>query len=112
MGPVQAGSVLEERVRMSDPILTLASVGKRFPGVIALDKVSFELERGETHILLGENGAGKSTLINLLGGVFTPDEGTISFDGAPYQPARPTDAFRRPRMSLPFSMRISCGSMN
>ena len=79
---------------MSDPILSLASVGKRFPGVIALSGVSFEIARGETHILLGENGAGKSTLINLLAGLFRPDEGEITFDGVPYRPDTPTDAFR------------------
>ena len=79
---------------MSDPILSLASVGKRFPGVTALSGVSFEIARGETHILLGENGAGKSTLINLLAGLFRPDEGEITFDGVPYRPGTPTDAFR------------------
>jgi ribose transport system ATP-binding protein len=79
---------------MSDPILSLASVGKRFPGVTALSGVSFEIARGETHILLGENGAGKSTLINLLAGLFQPDEGEITFDGVPYRPGTPTDAFR------------------
>jgi ribose transport system ATP-binding protein len=79
---------------MSDPILSLASVGKRFPSVTALSGVSFEIARGETHILLGENGAGKSTLINLLAGLFRPDEGEITFDGVPYRPGTPTDAFR------------------
>ncbi|HWK45451.1 MAG TPA: sugar ABC transporter ATP-binding protein [Stellaceae bacterium] len=79
---------------MSDPILSLASVGKRFPGVTALSGVSFEIARGETHVLLGENGAGKSTLINLLAGLFRPDEGEITFDGLPYRPGTPTDAFR------------------
>ena len=79
---------------MSDPIITLAAVGKRFPGVIALRDVSFEIGRGETHVLLGENGAGKSTLINMLAGVFQPDDGVITFDGLPYRPDKPTDAFR------------------
>src|SRR5206468_12678320 len=53
----------------------------RFPGVTALDKVCFDLERGEIHALLGENGAGKSTLIKILAGIHLPDEGTLSFDG-------------------------------
>lgn len=77
------------------PILQFQDVGKRFPGVIALRGVSFEIERGEGHVLLGENGAGKSTLINLLGGVFQPDEGSIRFDGAPYRPISPLDAFSK-----------------
>ena len=79
---------------MDNPILTLTGVGKRFPGVVALRGVTLEVARGEGHVLLGENGAGKSTLINLLGGVYAADEGDITFDGAPYRPRTPTDAFR------------------
>ncbi len=77
------------------PILKLQGVSKRFPGVIALRNVSFEIKRGEGHVLLGENGAGKSTLINLLGGLFPPDDGSIWFNGAPYRPASPLEAFSR-----------------
>ena len=77
-----------------NPILRLRSVGKRFPGVVALRDVSFDIARGSGHVLLGENGAGKSTLINLLGGVLQPDDGSIWFDGAPYRPASPLEAFK------------------
>jgi ribose transport system ATP-binding protein len=79
---------------MDNAIVRLKAVSKRFPGVMALRGVSLEIQRGEAHVLLGENGAGKSTLINLLAGIYPPDEGEIIFDGAPYHPRTPTDAFR------------------
>jgi ribose transport system ATP-binding protein len=79
---------------MNDIILKLNAVGKRFPGVVALRDVSLEVRRGEAHVLLGENGAGKSTLINLLAGIYVPDEGDIVFDGKPYRPSAPPDAYR------------------
>ena len=72
----------------------MKAVGKRFPGVVALRGVSLEIGRGEGHVLLGENGAGKSTLINLLAGLYPADEGEIAFDGEPYRPRTPTDAYR------------------
>lgn len=75
-------------------ILKLMNVGKRFPGVVALSDVSFDIGRGSGHVLLGENGAGKSTLINLLGGVFKPDDGEIVFDGKRYEPQSPIEAFK------------------
>ena len=78
---------------MNDAILKLNAVGKRFPGVVALRDVSLEIRRGDTHVLLGENGAGKSTLINLLAGIYVPDEGEIVFDGKPYRPRTPIDAY-------------------
>ena len=56
-------------------------IHKRFPGVYALNDVSYELRAGEVHALLGENGAGKSTLIKVLGGIYHPEEGEITIEG-------------------------------
>ncbi len=62
-------------------LLSLNNVTKRFPGVLALDRVSFMLNKGEAHAVCGENGAGKSTLMKIISGVYQPDEGTIFFKG-------------------------------
>jgi inositol transport system ATP-binding protein len=66
---------------MSDFLLSAKEVSKGFPGVVALDKVSLCMKRGEVHALLGENGAGKSTLLKILSGAYHQDAGTIEFDG-------------------------------
>ena len=63
------------------PVLEVRRGTKRFPGVLALDDVSFELKPGEVHALVGENGAGKSTLIKVLTGLYSPDGGEILYDG-------------------------------
>ncbi|WP_370675598.1 sugar ABC transporter ATP-binding protein [Pleomorphomonas sp. PLEO] len=66
-----------------DEILRLSQISKTFPGVRALQEISFDLRRGEVHCLCGENGAGKSTLIKILSGAYQPDEGgRIFFNGS------------------------------
>jgi len=75
-------------------LLEMAGISKKFPGVLALDKVDFTLRRGETHVLLGENGAGKSTLIKIIAGAYQPDSGAIKFNGSPVQFITPKTAKR------------------
>ena len=72
--------------------LELRGITKRFPGVIANDNVNLTLKTGEVLCLIGENGAGKSTLMNVLYGMYKPDEGQIELDGAPVVFMSPGDA--------------------
>ena len=73
-------------------ILEMQNITKRFPGVLANDRASFQLQRGEIHVLLGENGAGKTTLMNILYGLLQPDEGEIRINGEAVRIHSPLDA--------------------
>ncbi len=72
--------------------LQTKGITKRFPGVLANDHVDFELRKGEIHALLGENGAGKTTLMNIIYGLYEPDEGEIFLDGKRVEIRTPKDA--------------------
>lgn len=74
------------------PLVSMQSISKTFDGVRVLDRVSFDLQAGETHILAGENGAGKSTLMKILCGVHAGDEGAILLNGRPVRLASPHHA--------------------
>lgn len=76
-------------------ILTLEKVTKQYPGVLALDKVDFSLNKGEVRALLGKNGAGKSTLIKILSGAIQQDSGEIQIDGKSVTINQPGDAFEQ-----------------
>lgn len=76
----------------SDLAVEMRGITKRFPGVLANEDVNFELRRGEIHALLGENGAGKSTLMNVLGGLYRQDGGTVFVDGQEVTMNSPRDA--------------------
>ncbi|MET0746610.1 MAG: sugar ABC transporter ATP-binding protein [Rhizobium sp.] len=73
-------------------LLAVEGVRKEFPGVVALDDVSFRLKRGSVHALMGENGAGKSTLMKILAGIYSPDQGEVTLKGVPIRLKSPLDA--------------------
>ncbi len=79
---------------MSDtaPLLEMRGITKRFPGVLANDRVDFDVRRGEIHTLLGENGAGKSTLMKILYGLYQQDEGDVLIEGEVIDLKEPADA--------------------
>ncbi|MGI9358980.1 MAG: ATP-binding cassette domain-containing protein, partial [Paracoccaceae bacterium] len=79
---------------MTKKLLELEGISKSYPGVIANSDVSFDINVGEVHALLGENGAGKSTLVKTIYGLVKPDNGRMSLNGKHYVPGSPSEARR------------------
>ncbi len=79
---------------MSDYVIEMVGITKKFPGIIANDNITLQLKKGEIHALLGENGAGKSTLMSILFGLYQPDAGVIKKDGKVVRIDNPNDANR------------------
>ncbi len=77
---------------MSEPLLSIEGLSKAYPGVQANDNVSFTIQPGEIHALLGENGAGKSTLVKMIYGLVRPDSGDMHLHGKHYMPHKPSEA--------------------
>jgi ribose transport system ATP-binding protein len=77
-----------------DPLLHMRAIRKQYPGVLALDDVSFALRAGEVHCLIGENGAGKSTLIKILSGALSKGTGDVLIEGSMVELNSPADARR------------------
>jgi len=79
----------------TNALLTASAIAKRFGGVQALSDVSFHIGRGEIYGLIGPNGAGKTSLFNVLTGIYAPDGGTFTFDGAPLANLKPNQIAER-----------------
>lgn len=84
--------MLLEGLKRGDTVLEARGITKRFPGVVANDHIDFAIKAGEIHAILGENGAGKTTLMNILFGLYRPDEGEIYVGGEKVHFRSPLDA--------------------
>src|SRR5688572_489208 len=84
--------MVEDETSRSDLAIDMRGIVKAFPGVVANDGIDFSVRRGEIHALLGENGAGKSTLMNILMGLYPPDQGEIRINGRRVHFRSPRDA--------------------
>jgi ABC-type sugar transport system ATPase subunit len=95
LSPTTAQLVRESgAVPNAEYLLEVENVRKAFPGVLALDNVSFRLRRGHVHALMGENGAGKSTLMKIIAGIYTPDSGSFRLKGQEIRLTSPLDALQ------------------
>jgi general nucleoside transport system ATP-binding protein len=94
-GLVIPGDPTPEPATAGDIAVSLRGITKRFPGVVANRDVDVDVRRGTVHAIVGENGAGKSTLMNILYGMYRPDEGTISLGGEVVTLNGPSDAIAR-----------------
>src|SRR5450432_4249260 len=95
LSPTTARLVRESgAVPKAEYLLEVENVRKAFPGVLALDDVSFRLKRGQVHALMGENGAGKSTLMKIIAGIYTPDSGSFKLKGQEIKLTSPLDALQ------------------
>lgn len=88
------------------PLAAAVEISKRFYATQALESVSFDLQAGEVHALIGENGAGKSTLMKILGGVYQPDSGELRVDDEPVRYATPAQALQAGVVVIPQEMRV------
>ena len=88
---------------MVEPVLEMREVSKRYPGVLAVNRVSVTVLAGEVHVIAGENGAGKSTLMKLLAQIERPDDGVVLLDGTPVE-------FRGPRFAAAGAGRVDGAS--
>lgn len=80
------------KAKLGETVIEMKGITKRFPGVVANDHIDFDIKAGEIHALLGENGAGKTTLMNILYGIWQPDEGEIRVNGKKVDLQSPKDA--------------------
>jgi ABC-type sugar transport system ATPase subunit/ribose/xylose/arabinose/galactoside ABC-type transport system permease subunit len=102
----------EARILMSDSppvdnaLCRLKDVSKRFEGVTALDDVTFDIQPGEIHAIVGENGAGKSTLMKIMAGIYVPDQGTLLVDGKPVSFASVVDAEQHGVVMIPQELEL------
>ena len=85
----------------NENVLEIKNLIKDFPGVRAVDDVSFNIKRNTVHCLVGENGAGKSTLIKILMGVYSRTSGQILLNGEEHEPHNPRDAKQKGISTLP-----------